>query len=89
MPTSSYRARETMQMNVVVTPPLTAGERGGISCRPMGVAPFAFDWSGPSVALDETWGEASDVACGRYRVRSMPDGRVLWLVGRGERASDL
>lgn len=58
-------------MNVVVTPPLTAGERGSISCRPVGEEPITLDWSGSSVTLDESGCEASEVSVGRYCIRAI------------------
>lgn len=60
-----------LQMHTVVDQPLTAASRGRVSCRPIGLEPIAFAWSGPNgsrVATDTTGSEALDVAPGRYRV---------------------
>ena len=59
-----------LQMHTVVDQPLTAYSRGRISCRPVGVDPIEFTWTGPGndVTTDASGSEASDVEPGRYRV---------------------
>jgi hypothetical protein len=60
-----------LQMHTVVDQPLTAQSRGRISCRPIGLEPIDFAWTGPDgreVATDATGSEATNVAPGRYRV---------------------
>lgn len=63
--------RPFLQMHTVVAPPLTADDRGHISCRPLGHEPIAFEWTGPRgepVRVDASGSEARDVKPGRYRV---------------------
>lgn len=58
-------------MHTVVDQPLTASSRGRISCRPVGVDPIEFEWTGPGngdVELDPSGMEACAVEPGRYRV---------------------
>lgn len=57
------------QMHVVVTQPMTSGDMGTISCRPLGMEPIQFRWS-PVVETDETGSEAPEVPVGRYRIRA-------------------
>lgn len=57
------------QMHVVVSQPMTPGDVGSISCRPMGMEPIQFRWN-PTVDTDETGSEAHAVPVGRYRIRA-------------------
>ena len=68
-----YRASvpRSFQMHTVVVQPLTQQDRGTISCRPMGLEPIQFEWSGGNeLMFDASMSEASNVAPGRYRVRA-------------------
>lgn len=63
-------AQTTFQMHVVVTQPMTSGDTGRISCRPLGMEPIQFRWT-PPVETDETGSEAFAVPVGRYRIRAV------------------
>lgn len=65
------RSGALLQMHTVVDQPLTASGTGRISCRPMGLEPIEFEWTGPgnaTVATDASGSEAVSVGPGRYRV---------------------
>lgn len=66
------RAELRMQMHVVVIRPLSKASEGRISCRPMGMEPIRFEWTGPrgNVETDASGSEAIHVSVGRYRVRA-------------------
>jgi hypothetical protein len=58
-------------MHTIIDQPLTAMDVGRISCRPMGLEPIDFEWSGPGnapVETDPSGSEALRVGPGRYRV---------------------
>ena len=60
-----------LQVHTVVEHPLTFMSQGRISCRPIGVEPFRFSWTGPHnapVTTNALGSEAYDVGEGRYRV---------------------
>ena len=60
-----------LQMHTVVDQPLTEGCPGRISCRPIGIEPIHFEWTGPGrrpVETDLSGSEALQVEPGRYRV---------------------
>lgn len=61
-------------MHTVVERPLTPDDVGSISCRPMGLEPIEFEWSGAGrealTFADRSESEARNVAPGRYRVRA-------------------
>lgn len=64
-------APQSFQMHTVVVQPLSRFERGSISCRPMGLEPIQFEWSGGGdFNLDASMSEATNVSVGRYRVRA-------------------
>ena len=68
---SSGRYTNVLQLHTVVDRPMTVGGTGCISCRPMGLEPIEFVWTGPNgaeVALDDTRSEATTEVTGRYRV---------------------
>ena len=64
------RSGALLQMHTVVDQPLTVSGTGRISCRPMGLEPIEFEWSGPGTAVetDASGSEAKAVQPGRYRV---------------------
>ena len=66
--------RQELQMYTVVERPLTPHDVGTISCRPMGLEPIHFEWSGTGrdklVFADESESEATNVTSGRYRIRA-------------------
>lgn len=68
---SGSAASDLLQMHTVVDQPLTAASFGRVSCRPLGVEPIEFEWTGPNgsaVELDPSRSEAVHAAPGRYRV---------------------
>lgn len=72
MSSSSSSRVPLLQVHTVVDQPLTRYSVGRISCRPVGMEPITFEWSGPTGArmqLDETESEAYDVPPGRYRIK--------------------
>ena len=68
------KKRQELQMYTVVEQPLTAHDVGSISCRPMGLEPIQFEWSGTGrdrlTFVDQSESEATNVIPGRYRVRA-------------------
>lgn len=71
MPSKGDPRTTILQMHTVVDQPLTSHSHGRISCRPVGMDPIEFTWTGPSgegVHVDATGSEALDVTPGRYRV---------------------
>lgn len=61
-------------MHTVVSQPLTVEDVGSISCRPLGLEPIVFEWSGDGresfVFDDDSKSEARNVPPGRYRIRA-------------------
>lgn len=60
-----------LQIHTVVDQPLTDMSHGHISCRPLGMEPIQFEWTGPNgqpVQVDASGSEAYGVVPGRYRI---------------------
>ena len=66
---------QLLQVHTVVDQPLTPTSYGRILCRPMGVEPIHFEWTGPGggeVQLTDASGrEAYPAPPGRYRIVAM------------------
>ena len=63
--------QNALQMHTVVDQPLTDMCHGRISCRPLGLEPISFEWTGPNgcaVQVDASGSEAYGIVPGRYRI---------------------
>ena len=72
--TKRRHPEDTMTMHVVVEQPLTDRHTGSITCRPMGIEPFQFTWSGPNVSElvhDESKSCASNASVGSYTIDAL------------------